>query len=149
MKSSLRHFIHSSALAALVSGVMALPVFAHHSAAGYDMTKTETAQATIKEFRWGAPHSSAIFVLKGPKGEQRVLVTSSAAPNIFLRQGFKPKDFQVGDKVEIMWHPTRNGTDGGILARIKFADGRVFTDMEFAAQINAIESREAVEREKH
>jgi len=27
-------------------------VWAHHSFAGYDMTKTLTAEATLKEFRW-------------------------------------------------------------------------------------------------
>jgi hypothetical protein len=128
--------------------MMALPVFAHHSAAGYDMKKTETAQATIKEFRWGAPHSSAIFIVKGPKGEPQELVTSSATPAMFLKQGFKPKDFKIGDNVEIMWHPTRNGTAGGILSRIKFGDGRVFNDLEFAAQINALEAKETLEREK-
>jgi len=57
-------------------------VFAHHSAAGYDMKKTETAQATIKEFRWGAPHSAAVFTIKGPKGELQELNTSSAAPAV-------------------------------------------------------------------
>jgi hypothetical protein len=136
MKSDLISFINRSAVAALVSGMVALPVSAHHSASGYDMKKTQTAPATIKEFRWGAPHSAAIFMIKGPKGEPQELPASSAAPASFLKKGFKPRDFKVGDKVEIAWHPTFSGAPGGILVSIKFADGRVYSDPEFEAQIS-------------
>lgn len=49
-------------------------------------------------------------------------------------------DFKVGEKVEITWHSTRNGTPGGILSSIKFADGREFKDQEFATQIEGIDA---------
>lgn len=140
--------VRQSALLILLAGVIVLPVSAHHSASGYDMKQTEFAQATIKEFRWGAPHSAVVFALKGPKGEMQELNTTSAAPSAFVRQGFKPKDFKIGDKVEIAWHPARNGSLGGILASIKFSDGRVFKDQEFAAQVGNLEALEAAEREK-
>ena len=133
------------ALAALASAIAVLPVSAHHSAAGYDLKKTLTAHATIKEFRWGAPHSSGIFVVKGPKGEEQEVPTSSASPGVFMRSGFNPKDFKVGEKVEITWHPTRSGKPGGILSSIKFADGREFNDQEFVKQIEALD---AVDRGK-
>jgi hypothetical protein len=147
MKSNLTRFVGRSALAALALGMVALPVFAHHSFSGYDMKKTETAQATIKEFRWGAPHSTGVFIIKGPKGESQQIVAATAAPVIFLKQGFKPKDFKVGDKVELAWHPTRAGVPGGILSSIKFADGRVFKEQEFGP-VGNLESEEATERAK-
>jgi hypothetical protein len=106
------------------------PVLAHHSFAGYDMKKSLTAQATIKEFRWGAPHSSAVFIIKGSDGKPENITVAAAAPTSFVKQGFKPKDFRVGDKVEIMWHPTRAGNPGGIIAQIKLPDGRTFKDTE-------------------
>ncbi|HEY5755972.1 MAG TPA: DUF6152 family protein [Steroidobacter sp.] len=118
---------------------IAAPVSAHHSFAGYDMSKTSNAQATIKEFRWGAPHSAAVFVIKGSDGKQQEVTVASAAPSMFVKQGFKPKDFRVGDKVEISWHPSRSGATGGILSTLKLPDGRVFKDTEFAA-INAAEA---------
>ena len=146
MKSNLRSFISRSAVAVLALGMVALPVSAHHSASGYDMKKTETAQATIKEFRWSAPHSSAVFIIKGPKGQPQELLAHTATPAMFIRQGFKPKDFKVGEKVEIMWHPTRSGAPGGIVSSIKFADGRVFKDDEFSRQPGNLELTEASER---
>lgn len=121
---------------------VAVPVSAHHSFAGYDMTKTSTAQATIKEFRWGAPHSAAVFVIKGADGKQQEVTVASAAPSMFVKQGFKPKDFRAGDKLEITWHPSRSGAKGGILSSMKLPDGRVFKDTEFAT-INAEEAARA------
>ena len=119
-----------------IAMAISLPVSAHHSFAGYDMTKTLTAQATIKEFRWGAPHSAAIFIIKGPDGKSQEITVATAAPTMFVKQGFKPKDFRVGDKVDITWHPTRRGAAGGILASMKLPDGRLFKDVEFG-QISA------------
>ena len=40
-------------------------------------------------------------------------------------QGFKPKDFRVGTKVTLSWHPNCNGTPGGELTELKLEDGRV------------------------
>jgi hypothetical protein len=108
------------------------PVWAHHSFAGYDTDKTLTAQATLKEFRWSSPHSAAVFTVKGPSGKPEDMQVASATPAMFVRQGFKPKDFQIGDKMEITWHPAKSGQLGGILASVKFADGRVFKDGEVA-----------------
>ena len=119
----------------LVAMSIALPVSAHHSFAGYDMTKTVTAPATIKEFRWGAPHSSVVLVIKGQDGKSQEVTVGSAAPSMFVKQGFSPKDFRVGDKVDITWHPTRNGAPGGVLSSMKLPDGRTFKDTEFAQAV--------------
>jgi hypothetical protein len=108
------------------------PVWAHHSAVGYDLSKTLSAEATLKEFRWSSPHSEAIFVIKGPDGKAEDMTVASATPAMFVKQGFKPKDFQIGDKMEISWHPAKSGHLGGMLASMKFPDGRVFKDVEFA-----------------
>ena len=90
----------------LLCGILLLAIsattFAHHSGAGYDMSKTLSASATIKEFRWGAPHSAAVFAIKGTNGSAEELTLASAAPALFVKEGFKPRDFKVGDKVEIM-----------------------------------------------
>lgn len=104
---------------------------AHHSYAMYDMTKTLTATATIKEFRWGAPHSSVSVVIQGETGEPKNLTLQGAAPTTMAKAGFNPKDLRRGSKVEITWHPLRDDPLGGTLASIKFEDGRVFVDNEF------------------
>ena len=125
------------------------PVWAHHSFAGYDMTKTLTAEATLKEFRWGAPHSSAVFMIKGPDGKAEEMTVAAAGPSMFFKQGFKPRDFQVGDKMEISWHPSTSGHIGGMLAGMKLPNGHVFKDAEvdpgtpFASSIGAKQAETA------
>ena len=109
------------------------PTWAHHSLAGYDMAKTMTAEVTLKEFRWVSPHSSAVFIIKGADGKSENMTVTSATPATFLKQGFKPRDFQEGDKMEITWHPSKNGHLGGALAMIKLPNGQVFKDIEFEA----------------
>jgi hypothetical protein len=111
--------------------VASASVSAHHSYAPYDMTKTQKAAATVKEFYWGAPHSSASFMIPGPGGTQQSVTLQGAAPATMLKQGLSPRDIRKGMKVEITWHPLRSGEPGGTLASIKFADGRVFSDNEF------------------
>ena len=134
--------------AMLVMAITA-PVWAHHSFAGYDMTKTLTAEATLKEFRWGAPHSSAVFMIKGPNGNAEEMTVAAGGPSMFFKQGFKPRDFQVGDKMEISWHPSTSGHIGGMLASMKLPNGHVFKDAEvdpgtpFASSIGAKQAETA------
>lgn len=120
------------AAATLLIATVGRPAMAHHSYALYDMSKIMSSPAVLKDFHWGAPHSSASFVLKGGDGREQVLTLQGAAPALMARAGFNPKDLRRGMKVDITWHPLRNGTAGGTLATIKFPDGRVFEDSEYA-----------------
>jgi hypothetical protein len=114
-----------------LSVILAAPLWAHHSGAGYDMSKTLSADATLKEFRWGAPHSQVVFMIKGADGKSEEVSMASAAPASFARAGFKPKDFKTGEKMKITWHPSKSGATGGTLLTITLADGRQFGDPEF------------------
>lgn len=121
----------AGALLASLMLAAAGPASAHHSYALYDMTKTLSAKATVKEFYWGAPHSSVSLTLEEDGGEPQYLTLQGAAPISMSKAGFNPKDIRRGMKVEITWHPLRSGKLGGTLASIKFEDGRVFSDNEF------------------
>ena len=115
----------------LASVLFTVEVAAHHSATGYDTSKTETAQGTLKEFRWGAPHSTLVFSIKSKDGKEHDVSMGGGAPGKFVKQGFKPRDFKVGDRMEVSWHPARNGTAGGLLTHLKLKDGREYQDDEF------------------
>ena len=105
-------------------------VDAHHSFAAYDMTRSVTVQGTVKEFRWSAPHSSVVVVIKLANGKSQELNLVTGPPDIFLRQGMAPKSLRAGDKVEVTYHPNINGSSGGSLAGLTLPDGRKFTDRE-------------------
>lgn len=115
---------------AILALAIASSASAHHSFAGYNLKKTNEAEATIKEFRWGAPHSAAILIFKDKDGKPQTMMVSSASPAQFLKRGFKIEDFKPGDKVHVTWFPTNNGNPGGFLSTIRLPDGRTFKDMQ-------------------
>ena len=102
-----------------------VPALAHHSAAGIDTSKTLSADVTLKQFMWSAPHAQIIVMYQDESGKDVELSVTTFAPGALIRQGFSPKDFRAGDKIKLFWHPNRSGSPGGILARVVAADGRV------------------------
>ena len=103
----------------------------HHSYAMYDETKMLHAEATITEFYWGAPHSSISLMIMGEDGTQQNLTLQGASPVTIVKQGFTPRDFSPGTKVEVTWHPLLDGKLGGALMGLKLEDGRTYVDNAF------------------
>ena len=114
--------------------MVAAPSFAHHSFNAYDMSKTETLSGSIKEFRWGAPHSSMVLIYLDKSGNQQTMSVTSGSPLMFSKQGFAPRDFHRGDKVTLTYHPNTTGGIGGALATLTLPDGRTFNDNEAASK---------------
>jgi len=126
-----QHILVNVGCSVILAAGLAAPVSAHHSFSGYDMSKTMSAPATLKEFRWGAPHSMVVFVIKGADGKPQEVTMASASPAALNRAGFKPRDFKVGDKMDVTWNPSKSGAVGGQLKTITLPDGRKFADAEF------------------
>jgi hypothetical protein len=118
---------------AAVAAIAAAPAFAHHSFNAYDMSKTETVSGSIKEFRWGAPHSSMVLIYLDKDGKQQVMSVVSGSPLAFSKQGLAPRDFHRGDKVTVTYHPNTSGGPGGAMATLTLPDGKSYKDSEAAA----------------
>jgi hypothetical protein len=108
-------------LAAFLFGERAL---AHHSAAGVDQTTTITVKGTLKDFDLSAPHALLVMMADQESGEPVELKVSTIAPVALIRQGFKPKDFASGIRIEMSYHPNRF-TPGGVMMKMTLPDGRV------------------------
>jgi hypothetical protein len=103
--------------------------WAHHSFAAYDMSHTVSAEGTLKEFRWGAPHSSMVLIYV-EKGKEKQMSIVSGSPLMFSKQGLSPRDFKRGDKVKVTYHPNTSGQPGGALASLRLPNGKTFSDTE-------------------
>ena len=114
------------ALAATV-GAISGPALAHHSFAMFDQTKiSQEARVTVAEFRFTNPHSFVVLnVQEGDKVTRYVFECSSV--NMMSRAGWKFNTLKAGDKVDVTFHPLRNGKPGGMLKTIKVADGRTLS----------------------
>ena len=118
------------ALTAVAAGIaIAEPALAHHSFAAYDMNQTATVSGTLKEFRWGAPHSSMVVIYLD-KGKEVQMSIVSGSPLMFSKQGLTPRDFKRGDKISVTYHPNISGLPGGALASLRLSNGKAFSDTE-------------------
>jgi hypothetical protein len=129
-----RLVVHRLRLWVAAMAVVAAPAFAHHSFNAYDLSRTESVSGSIKEFRWGAPHSSMVLIYLDKNGKQQTMSVVSGSPLMFSKQGFAPRDFHRGDKVTLTYHPNTSGGVGGALASLTLPDGRTFKDNEAAAR---------------
>ncbi len=127
LKTSMTGWLSAAACIALSVS----PAIAHHSFAAYDMAKTVAAEGTLKEFRWGAPHSSLVLIYM-ERGQAKQMSIISGSPLMFARQGLSPRDFKRGDKVKITYHPNSSGQPGGALASLSLPSGKSFSDTEAA-----------------
>jgi hypothetical protein len=93
------------------------------------MSHTVSAEGTLKEFRWGAPHSSMVLIYV-EKGKEKQMSIVSGSPLMFSKQGLSPRDFKRGDKVKVTYHPNTSGQPGGALASLRLPNGKTFSDTE-------------------
>jgi len=115
----------AKALFLALSAITMTQALAHHSFAAYDQTVTKSVTGTLKEFDWNAPHSSMTVAFIDASGKPDEVSVTTGAPATISSQGFKPRDFKVGQKATMTWHPNRNGVPGGELVDFTLEDGRV------------------------
>jgi hypothetical protein len=117
------------AVAALLATATLLGVgaaVAHHSPAMFDATKQITLTGTVKEFQWTSPHCWI-----------QLLVSDPAQPNVapvewgiemdnplgLSRHGWKPGSLVPGERIVVVAHPLRDGTNGAQVISVTRADG--------------------------
>ena len=78
-------------LVALAGLLTALPVFAHHSFAMFELTKDVTYEGTVLEYRWENPHTHVIVKVDPGAADPATAGTwdiEGGATNIMGRQGW-------------------------------------------------------------
>ncbi|HZJ34085.1 MAG TPA: DUF6152 family protein [Vicinamibacterales bacterium] len=101
------------------------PVFAHHSPAAFEASKSITLTGTVKEFRWQNPHTWIEVNVPNEKGEQVLWAFELTSPTYLVRAGWKSNTLKPGDKVTISGRPLKSGEPGSaIFTSVTLADGR-------------------------
>jgi Family of unknown function (DUF6152) len=100
------------------------PVFAHHSFAQFDASKTLTLNGTVRNFEWTNPHAWLWILVPGPAGTTELWGAETKAPTGLARDGWTKRSFKPGDKIKLEIHPIRTGAKAGDFIRATFADGR-------------------------
>jgi hypothetical protein len=110
------------------------PVFAHHSFAVYDRTKTLTLKGTVKTFQWTNPHC-VVWVLVQPEGggEPQEWSIETTSPGVLTRGGWTRNSIKPGDRVSVEFNPLRDGSHGGGLNSVTLLDTGQKLSASFAA----------------
>ena len=99
------------------------PVFAHHSGAGVDRSRTVTVTGVVKEFRWTNPHSWIDLEVAG--AAPALWSIEMNPPPFLIRAGWKSTTLKPGDRISVTVNPIRSGEPGGIFVSVTLPDGRV------------------------
>jgi hypothetical protein len=103
----------------------AVPIAAHHGVSTYDMQKEAVLEGTVKEWRWGNPHTWLYLTVTGGDGKTENWSIEGAPPNWMTGQGWTTTSLKSGEKVSIKFHPSRLEPKGGILMEVHQSDGKV------------------------
>ena len=103
-------------LAAICAVFLAIPAWGHHSHGNYDITKWQTLQGTVKEFRLINPHSWVYLQVKDDAGMTKMWALETTNPIGLTRKGVTKESLKPG---ETIFSGARVEADG------KFATQRV------------------------
>ncbi|HYM17387.1 MAG TPA: DUF6152 family protein [Micropepsaceae bacterium] len=111
------------ALAGLLT-FAAAPAFAHHSFAIFDTAKMSYSTGTVKEFELVNPHTWLHVNLVDAKGQSTVWSFEGGSVAQLVSLGWSKDTFRVGDKIEVGFHPMKDGSRGGQLMSVKLVSGK-------------------------
>lgn len=103
--------------------LIAIPVFAHHGASEYDMTKIVTLHATVTQLLFVNPHTMLDFTVKDDSGKATEWEGELPSPNLLSRRGWSRSILKPGDQVTVIGAPSKNGEKGMQIKKLVFPDG--------------------------
>ena len=117
----------------VVAGLLAvsLPVFAHHGAAAYDMTKAvELKGAVVTKYSWMNPHVLVYFDVKDNAGKVTQWTAEAGSPSALGVVNWGRNSIKIGDEVTIWVFQTKTGLPVGRLNKIQLPDGTLLRDSQ-------------------
>ena len=116
--------------------------WAHHSFAMFDLQHPMEVKGTVKEFRFGNPHSWIILSVKDKKGKAvDYPIETNGSFYLAKRQGWKRDSLKFGDVIVARVHPLRDGAPGGDLIRATLSGGRKLIARVETPAVPAVEKK--------
>lgn len=92
--------------------VLVPSVGAHHSAAVYFLLDREIeVEGVVTDFQLGNPHARIYLLVEAEDGEQQQWMAEGGSRTVMLRKGWTGEEVQRGDRVTIIGHPSRDGSN--------------------------------------
>ena len=108
---------------AVATLMLAGPAFGHHSFAMFDYNKDVTITGEVKQLRWANPHIHLLVLVPDGKGGVVQWDVEGGTPGNLRRNGWSKDIVKPGDKISVVIHPMKDGSNGGQLLKASRADG--------------------------
>jgi hypothetical protein len=103
--------------------MVAMPAFAHHTFAMFDLSHKLTLQGTVKEMQWTNPHCFLQLVVS-KDGKTQEWSLQMNAPLDLYRNGWRPTSVKAGDNLTVIINPSKDGTHSGRFVSGTGPDGK-------------------------
>ncbi len=104
--------------------LMTPPASSHHNfAAHYQLEETVEISGVVSEFRFVNPHARVYLDVRNEEGELESWMAEGDASVALRRSGWAADELKAGDRIEIVGHPSRTGSNMLGWKSITLADG--------------------------
>jgi hypothetical protein len=115
------------ALAGVFLLLVSVPIFAHHGAASYDLSKMTTLKGSITSIQWMNPHAEIDIEVNDTTGKTQKYIVESVSPLGLSRIGWTKNLLKPGDEITVTGNLSKNGTHILRLKKIVFPTGKEVT----------------------
>jgi hypothetical protein len=112
------------ALGVFLMILVSVPIFAHHGAASYDITKMTTLKGTITSIQWMNPHAEIDIEVNDATGKAQKYIVESVSPLGLSRVGWTQNLLKPGDQITVTGNLSKNNTHFLRLKKIVFPTGK-------------------------
>jgi hypothetical protein len=103
-----------------------VPIFAHHSRAGFDVGKNVIYRGVVDEYRWQNPHSHIVVTVRAGAADPSTVGTwtvEASSISVMTTSKWTPRTFKPGDPITVVAHPNKDGSNLVLLFYAILADG--------------------------
>jgi hypothetical protein len=102
----------------------ALSVYAHHSGAAFDRSKTVEVHGTVEKVEWTSPHARLYVTAKDDTGAAVTWDFELPSPVTLMRRGWSRTALAVGDEITVTGAPAREHAHIAIATGVIDRNGR-------------------------
>ena len=102
-----------------------VPLLAHLGTAAFETAKKITLKGTVTEWFWSNPHCLLQFDVKDADGKVSHWIGETQNPVTMTNSGWSKASFKVGDEVNVVLFPVKNGQPLGRIVTATLPNGKV------------------------
>jgi hypothetical protein len=91
--------------------------WAHHAFVMFDVQKEVNLQGVVKDVEWASPHIRFDILVRNAAGVEADWPIEGGSPATLRRMGWTSSSLRPGDHVEMLIHPRKDGSVGGIMLK--------------------------------